>query len=80
MDDILAKITPILRDLFDEYDGPVTRTLTAADVEQWDSLSNIQLMVLVEQACGIRFSSNEVRNFQNLGELIDAVARKSAPP
>ncbi len=80
MDDILQKITPILRDLFDEYDGPVTRALTAADVEQWDSLSNIQLVVLVEQACGIRFSSNEVRNFQNLGELIDAIARKSAAP
>ncbi len=76
MDDRLERIERIVRDLFDEYQGPVTRALDAAQVAQWDSLSNIQFVVLTEQEFGIRFTSAEVRSFRNLGELLDAVARK----
>jgi acyl carrier protein len=76
MDERLEKIESIVRDLFDEYQGPVTRALDASQVAQWDSLSNIQFVVLTEQAFGVRFSSAEVRSFRNLGELLDAVARK----
>jgi acyl carrier protein len=76
MDDRLETIEHIVRDLFDEYRGPVTRALDASQVAQWDSLSNIQFVVLTEQAFGIRFTSAEVRSFRNLGELLDAVERK----
>ncbi len=76
MDAQLETIEAIVRDLFDEYQGPVTRALDASQVAQWDSLSNIQFVVLTEQAFGVRFSSAEVRSFRNLGELLDAVARK----
>ena len=76
MHDDLEKVTEIVRDLFDEYDGPVTRELSARDVGQWDSLMNVHLIVLVEQAFGIRFSTREVRQFKHLGELLDAVKTK----
>jgi acyl carrier protein len=76
MDDRLERVERIVRDLFDEYRGPVTRALDAAQVAQWDSLSNIQFVVLIEQEFGVRFSSAEVRSFRNLGEMLDAVARK----
>jgi acyl carrier protein len=72
----LQTAAEIVRDLFDEYKGPVTRELCARDVEQWDSLMNVQLIVLVEQAFGVQFSSREVGQFQNLGELLDAVQIK----
>jgi acyl carrier protein len=72
----LKMATEIVRDLFDEYEGPVTRALCARDVSQWDSLMNVQFMVLIEQAFGIRFSTREVGQFQNLGELLDAVKLK----
>lgn len=78
MQDDLEKMTEIVRDLFDEYRGPVTRELCARDVEQWDSLMNVQLIVLIEQAFGIRFSTRDVGQFKNLGELLDAVAAKRA--
>ena len=81
MDEDLKKLTGIVRDLFDEYEGPVTRALSARDVEQWDSLANVQFVVLVEQAFGVRFTSDQVGKFQNVGELLDAVAAKrSAKP
>jgi acyl carrier protein len=74
--DDLETMTEIVRDLFDEYDGPVTRTLSARDVDQWDSLINVQFVVLVEQAFGIRFSTREVGQFKNIGELLDIVSAK----
>lgn len=78
MNDDLKAVTEIVRDLFDEYEGPVTRALTAGQVPQWDSLAHVQLIVMIEQAFGIRFASNEIHEFANLGELLDSIARKTA--
>lgn len=78
MSDDLEKVTEIIRDLFDEYEGPVTRSLSARDVEQWDSLANVQFVVMLEQAFGVRFKTDEIGKFNNLGDLLDAVARKRA--
>ena len=77
-DEMLAKIEPILRDLFDEYEGPVTPALNAEDVEQWDSLANVQLIVMVEKQFGVKFSTSEVSSLKNLGALADLVLAKSA--
>jgi acyl carrier protein len=76
VEDDLQKLTAIVRDLFDEYGGPVTRALSARDVEQWDSLANVQFVVLIEQAFGIRFSSAEVGQFNSIGEVLDIVKAK----
>lgn len=76
--EILARFEPIFRDLFDDYDGPVSETLTAAQVEQWDSLANVQLMVMIEKAFGIKFATGEIAGLKNLGALADLVATKAA--
>jgi acyl carrier protein len=76
MADTMTTVSGLIRDLFDEYDGPITRDLTAAQVPQWDSLGHVQLMVGVEQAFGLRFATAEIRKFANLGELIDAIDKK----
>jgi acyl carrier protein len=76
--DDMEKMTAIVRDLFDEYDGPVTRDLSARDVAQWDSLANVQFVVLVERALGIRFLTREVAQFKNIGQLLDMAAIKLA--
>jgi acyl carrier protein len=74
--DDMEKITAIIRNLFDDYDGPVTRDLSASNVAQWDSLANVQFVVLVEQSFGIRFRAREVGRFKNIGELLDMVEIK----
>lgn len=74
---ILDKVTDIIRDLFDEYDGPVTMETTANDVAQWDSLSHVRLMVMIEMELGVRFSTSEMQSFKNLGDLVNAAARQS---
>jgi acyl carrier protein len=75
--EIVARFEPIIRDLFDEYDGPVKASLTAEDVEQWDSLANVQLIVMVEKAFGVKFATSEITSLKNLGALADLVAAKS---
>lgn len=81
MHDDMEKMTQILRDLFDEYQGEVTRALSARDVPQWDSLSNVQFVVMVEQVFGIRFITREVGQFRNVGEVLDMIEikRQSRP-
>jgi acyl carrier protein len=76
MSDTLTKVSSLIHDLFDEYDGPVTRNLTAMKVSQWDSLGHVQLMVLVEQAFGIRFSPDQIGKFRDVGDLVDEIDRK----
>lgn len=78
MQDDLRAISEIIHTLFDEYQGPVTRDLSARDVAQWDSLANVQFVVLVERAFGIRFHTREISRFKNIGELLDLVATKRA--
>jgi acyl carrier protein len=77
--DDLEKITAIVRDVFDDYEGPVTRDLSARDVAQWDSLTNVQFFVLVERAFGIRFHARELAQLKNIGDLLDMVAIKLGP-
>lgn len=77
-DTILEDLEPIVRDIFDDYEGPVTRELSARDVAQWDSLANVQFMVMVEKAFRVKFTNAEITGLKNVGELTDLVAAKSA--
>lgn len=76
--EIFPKLTDVVRTMFDEYEGPVGPELSAKDVAQWDSLANVQFMVLVERAFRIRFTTAEISGLRNLGELARLVARKAA--
>jgi acyl carrier protein len=75
-DETLSKVAEAIRDLFDDYEGPVTRETSAADIEQWDSLANVQLMVMIEQSLGVRFTTAEIQGFKNVGDLVDGVDSK----
>ena len=75
-DDILANLEDAVRTVFDEYDGPVTLQTGAADVKQWDSLSNVQFIVMVEQAVGVQFSTIEIAELNNLGDFVRLIQKK----
>ena len=76
--EVMSRIEPIMRDLFDEYAGPIGPALTAKDVGQWDSLANVQLVVMVEKAFGVKFAIGEITRLKDLGALVDLVASKAA--
>lgn len=76
-DDIYAKVTDVFRDVFDDDDLVPTADMIAADVEEWDSLSHIRLILSLEQAFGVRFSTVEVGTMQNVGDLVRLVGAKT---
>ena len=71
-------MTPIFRDVFNDEAFVVSEGMTAADVAAWDSLSNINMIIAVEKAFGVKFSIKDVRNPKNVGELLDLIKRKAA--
>jgi acyl carrier protein len=76
--EIESRLTPIFRDVFNDEALVVTEDMTAAEVPTWDSLSNINMIIAVEKAFGVKFSIKDVRNLKNVGELLDLIKRKAA--
>ena len=49
---------------------------SADDIEEWDSLSHIQIIVAIEKAFGIKFSSQEMITCKNVGDMVDCIQNK----
>lgn len=77
MADTLSRLADVIRDVFDDDDIVVTRATTAADVEGWDSLMHVTLMLRVESAFGIRMNSSEVTGLKDVGQLVDMIDKKA---
>lgn len=73
---IIQNLNLIFEDIIDE--GPVllTETTTSKDVDGWDSLTNIQLVVAIEKNYNIKFTSEEILNWENVGAMIDCILTK----
>lgn len=74
--EILAKVQEIFRDVLDNETIELTPQTTANDVEDWDSLSHIQLIVAIEKAFKIKFTSKEILSWSNVSEMIESIASK----
>jgi acyl carrier protein len=75
-DDVLKGINKIFIDVLDDDDIVLTETTTAADVKEWDSLNHIQLIVAIEKHYKIKFTTVEINQFKNVGDLCEAVLKK----
>lgn len=74
--EILAKVEEIFREELELDDLLLTDETTADDVEEWDSLSHVQLVAAMEEAFGIEFKSREILSWENIGDLIDSIEKK----
>ena len=74
--EILAKVEEIFREELELDNLVLTDETTADDVEEWDSLSHVQLVAAMEEAFGIEFKSREILSWENIGDLIDCIEKK----
>lgn len=76
---IWEKLTELFRDVFDDDEIEIHEETTAEDIFEWDSMTNIQLLVAIEKAfSGVTFSTGEVANMKNVGEMVNVIKRKLA--
>ena len=74
--DIMSRVQEVFRDELELDDLVLTDETTADDVEEWDSLSHVQLVVALEKAFNIKFTSREILSWDNVGDLVDCIGKK----
>jgi acyl carrier protein len=77
-DDVLAKLTTVFRDVFDDDSLTISEQTTASDIEDWDSLSHIDLIAAIEKHFDIKFTTREISDLKNVGDFTSVLGQKLA--
>lgn len=72
------KLNCIFCEVFEDDDITITPEMTANDVDGWDSLSHVNLIVAIESNFKINFCQKELLTFKNVGDLINSIRSKLA--
>jgi acyl carrier protein len=72
-EEVYAELNEVFQDVFDDEEITVNDVTTANDIEDWDSLEHINLVVAVEKKFNIKFNMGEVNSFKNVGEMVDII-------
>jgi acyl carrier protein len=76
--EILKEVTNIFRDVLENDKIVLNENSTGDEIEEWDSLAHIQLVVAIEKHFKIRFTSLEIINFKNIGEMCEGISAKTS--
>ena len=74
-DEIITRLNNVFRDVFDDEGLEVSSEMTAVDVDGWDSLSHIRLVLAVEKEFGIKFRADDIGNMAFVSDMIDVIRR-----
>jgi acyl carrier protein len=74
--EIFEKLTVIFREVMDNDEIVLEENTTAEDIEEWDSVSHVQLTEMIEEVFGITFSAKEMRSWDDVGEFVDGIEKK----
>jgi len=73
--EILSVLIDVFKEVFDDEELVLTRETTADDIEEWDSLNQIKLIVESERAFNIRLKSRDINILENIGEMVDHLSK-----
>lgn len=77
-EEIYNELDEVFQDVFDDDTIHVKAETTAKDIEDWDSLEHINLVVAIETKFGIKFNMNEVTSMKNVGEMVDVILERAS--
>lgn len=75
--EIYARLTPVFHDVFDDDSIRLSPQLTAKDVDGWDSLTHIRLLLSIERALKVKFSTTEIGRLENVGDLVTLIQART---
>ncbi len=76
-DDAKGRLTTVFREVFEDDGIVISDGTTAADIDGWDSVTHILLVVATEKEFGVRLSAAEVGKLQNVGKMLDLLAQRA---
>lgn len=75
--EVLTRLEEVFRNILDSETVNLTEKTTASDVDGWDSLTHIHLVVAIEKNFRIKFTSKEILSWKNVGEMMDSILKKN---
>mgnify|MGYP001449433849 FL=1 len=75
--EVMGLLHPIFRDVFDDDELVIEAKTTANDIDGWDSLTHIRLVISIEKALDLRFTAAEISELENVGEMVELIVRLS---
>lgn len=74
--EIKERLEKIFREIFDDPELKISLETTAEDIEEWDSLTHMQLILKIENEFNIKFTISEIKQASNVGEFIEIIKEK----
>lgn len=71
--EILSKLQTVYRDILDDENIVLTEKTTAEDIEEWDSITHVQIVAEIQKVFNIKFSAKEMLLWENVGDIVDAI-------
>ncbi len=75
--EIFEKLNTIFRNNFDDDDITLNENTSSVDIEDWDSLEQINLVVAIQDEFKVKFNIDEVNAMENVGEMVDFILQKT---
>lgn len=76
-EEVFQRLDKVFQDVFDDDGITVNEATTADDIEDWDSLEHINLVLAVESEFGIKFTIGETTTMHNVGEMVDIILQRT---
>ena len=73
---LLNELQVVFRDIFDDDEIILHEKMTAEDIEDWDSLMHINLIIAIEKRFNVKFTIKDVMGLQNVGQFLEMLAGK----